>query len=36
MLDLYMIVLLAAAFGLCYGFTAWCDRVVGETEGERE
>ncbi len=36
MLDLYMIVLLAGTFCIFYGFAAWCDRVIGETGGEKE
>lgn len=33
MLDAYMVLLLAGAFGSFYGFAVWCDRVVRETEG---
>lgn len=35
MMDLVMILSLAAAFGLVYSFIIWCGRVVGEAEGER-
>lgn len=36
MLDLYMILILAAAFALFYGFMTWCDRIADETGGERK
>lgn len=35
MMDLYMILALAATFGLFYGFLHWCDKTV-ETGGERK
>lgn len=35
MLDVYMVLMLAASFGLFYGFMAWCGKVVDQTGGER-
>ncbi|MDF2926616.1 MAG: hypothetical protein K0R57_5530 [Paenibacillaceae bacterium] len=34
MIDVYMAVSLAAIFGLFYGFTCWCGRVVDNQGGE--
>lgn len=34
MLDVYMVLLLAATFGLFYGFLAWCNRVIDDTGGD--
>jgi len=36
MLDLYMVLIMAATFAVFYGFAAWCDRVVEEAEGDRK
>lgn len=33
MLDLYMVLTLAASFTLYFGFVTWCDHVAG---GEKE
>jgi len=33
MLDLYMVLLLAACYGIYSGFTAFCGRVIEETGG---
>lgn len=35
MQDLYMILMLAGFFALFLGFAAWCDKAVGEPEGDR-
>ncbi|UQZ85268.1 hypothetical protein SK3146_04557 [Paenibacillus konkukensis] len=34
MLDICMIAMLAAMYGLFYGFMTWCGRVVAETGGD--
>ncbi|MDQ0088092.1 hypothetical protein J2T12_001498 [Paenibacillus anaericanus] len=31
MMDLYMVVALAVIYGLFYGFTTWCERVIEDT-----
>jgi hypothetical protein len=33
MLDVYMVLMLAAAFGAFYGFASWCNRLI-EDKGE--
>ncbi|CAM4472049.1 hypothetical protein FHS16_004339 [Paenibacillus endophyticus] len=36
MQDIFMVVTLLVAFGLFYGFAAWCDGVTRQAGGERE
>lgn len=35
MLDVYMMLIFIACFGLFYGFLAWCGSVVDPSGGER-
>ncbi|MBA9086460.1 hypothetical protein FHR92_002938 [Fontibacillus solani] len=36
MMDVYMLAVLAAIFGMFYAFTRWCEHVVdGEGRGEQ-
>jgi hypothetical protein len=35
MLDLYMVLLLAATYALFTGFLSWCERVIQESGGGR-
>lgn len=36
MLDLYMVVALAAIFGLFYAFACWCEMVVEDQGGQEQ
>lgn len=34
MMDMYMVAMLTAIFGLFYWFASWCERVVDDQGGE--
>lgn len=36
MLDVYMILMLAATYAIFSGFLHWCGRIIEETGGDRK
>lgn len=36
MLDVYMVLILAATFGLFSAFLFWCERVIQDSGGEQK